>query len=304
MEEEQRKGEKLPRHGNILALPCSELKDHPLRLSFYSQGHIEMLITSIRATGLLEPVLVWCSGDGSYIILSGHYRVRAVRRLRRSRIPCRVMECDRHTAHVIYCTSNLMTRGLSALEEAHIITGLIAQEGYTQEEAAKLWGRSKSWISRRIKLLTDLDPKIKQELEQGRLLPRLSQELSRLPQGNEQERVLSLMRRHHLNKDDAAALVDWWLSADSTARIQAEASKVLPIERSAVHPREREDTPEEKCLSLIHRCTKLLKEVMEYLKEHSGELDLFTKPGYRMFLAAIEDCYRLRKGLGNGGVGG
>ena len=304
MEKEETKGEKLQRHGDILALPCSELKDHPLRLSFYSQGHLEALAASIRATGLLEAILVWKAEDGSYTILSGHYRVRAVRRLRRSRIPCRVMECDRHTAHVIYCTSNLMTRGLSALEEAHIITGLIAQEGYTQEEAAKLWGRSKSWVSRRIKLLTDLNPKIKQELEQGRLLPRLAQELSRLPQGNEQERVLSLIRRHHLNKDEAAALVDWWLSADPTARIQAEEAKVLPIERSAVNPRVRDYIPEERSLSLIHRCTKLLKEVMKYLKEHPGEADLSAKPGYRIFLATLEDCYRMRKGLGNGGIGG
>lgn len=155
---------------------------------------------------MLEPILVWDGEDGNYTILSGHYRGRAVRHLKQERILCRIAVCDRHRTHVIYCTSNLMTRGLSALEEAHIITGLIAQEGYTQEEAARLWGRSTSWVSRRIKLLTDLDPRIKTELEQGRLFPRLAQELSRLPQGNEQERVLKLMRRHHLNKEETAAL--------------------------------------------------------------------------------------------------
>ena len=48
-------------------------------------------------------------------------------------------------------------------------------------EIGNLWGRSKSWVSRRIKLIKALDPQIKQELGQGDLRPRLAQELTRLP---------------------------------------------------------------------------------------------------------------------------
>lgn len=302
MEEEAKRGNKLWSSENALALPCSKLRDHPLRLAFYSQAHLEALMSSIRTTGLLDPILVWDQGDGSYTILSGHYRVRAVRRLKQSKILCRVAACDRHTAHVIYCTSNLMTRGLSALEEAHIITGLIAQEGYTQEDAAKLWGRSKSWVCRRIKLLTELDPRIKTELEQGRLLPRVAQELSRLPQGNEQERILALVRRHHLNKDDTGALVDWWLAADTAARSEAEGAKVLPTKKNVPYKNDKEDTPEDSALTLMKRCTVLLRELILCLREHKAALNLPSKVAYRIFMTVVEDLNRFSAGVGKGGA--
>jgi ParB family chromosome partitioning protein len=156
----------------IINLPCHLLEDHPLRLSFYSQAHLEGLCQSIKINGLLEPVLAWAREDGKYQILSGHYRVRAVRRLRQPAIACRICSCDRHAALVIYCTANILTRELSALEEALILHTLLKDEGFTMEGAGRLWGRSKSWVSRRIKLLTALDPPIKKALLKGGLRPR------------------------------------------------------------------------------------------------------------------------------------
>lgn len=180
-------------------MPCDKLSDNPLRLSYYNQAHLSGLTSSIGRTGLLEPVLVWEREQGQYVILSGHYRVRAVRRLKKDRIDCRILKCDRQTTHVVYCASNLLTRGLSAIEESHILSELVAKEGLTMEEAGQLFGHGKSWVFRRIKLLHVLDPKLKARLGQGILNPRVAQELTRLPQGNEQRKVFSLVRRYHLS---------------------------------------------------------------------------------------------------------
>lgn len=203
--------------GEILYLPCHKLIDHPLHFDFYQQSHLEGLVVSIKEAGLLEPIIV-CPYNDSYRILSGHYRIRAVRRLKWKQVLCRVVECDNRLSATIYCTSNLLTRYLSAIEEAYIISGLISEENFTMTEIGKLWGKSKSWVSRRLSLLTHLDPKMKKEMEKGFLNPRVAQELARLPQGNDQERVLAIIKREHMGKDAAAELVSWWLSAGEDAR--------------------------------------------------------------------------------------
>jgi ParB/RepB/Spo0J family partition protein len=200
--------------GKTLYLPCAKLVDHPLSMGFYAESHLKGLLSSIRESGLLEPIMVCPIENDEYYILSGHYRIRAVRRLKWKRVLCRVVVCDKRTAALIYCTSNLLSRGLSAIEEAHMISHLISEEKFTLLEIGRLWGRSKSWVSRRMALLVHLEPKLKKDLGTGHLSPRVAQELLRLPRGNEQEKVLSIIRKCHLNKDESAKLVDLWLNAD------------------------------------------------------------------------------------------
>ena len=151
-------------------------------------------------------------------------------------------------------------------------------------------------------MLTELDPRIKTELEQGRLLPRVAQELSRLPQGNEQERILALVRRHHLNKDDTGALVDWWLAADTAARSEAEGAKVLPTKKNVPYKNDKEDTPEDSALTLMKRCTVLLRELILCLREHKAALNLPSKVAYRIFMTVVEDLNRFSAGVGKGGA--
>jgi len=195
----------------IICLPCDKLIDHPAHIGFYVQSNLEGLVYSIRQTGLLEPIVVSPTDDGGYLILSGHYRIRAVRRLRWKNVICRVIYCDERFSYVILCTSNILSRSMNAVEEAYMISGLVSAGGFTLADIGKLWGRSSSWVSRRLGLLTRLDPGIRHEVEQGALSPRTAQELARLPRGSEQDRVLSIIKRKHLSKDAASKLVTWWL---------------------------------------------------------------------------------------------
>lgn len=219
----------------ILYLPCAKLEDHPLRLRYYAESHLEELVLSIRETGLLEPLVACPAENGTYRILSGHYRLRAVRRLRWKRVLCRVVNCDLRTSTVIYCTSNLLTRGLGALEESHIITHMVSEEHFTLEEIGKLWGRSKSWVSRRMGLLIHLQPQLRKDLAMGCLSPRMAQELFRLPRGNEQERVLHIIRREHLNKEEAARLIGDWLGMDEEGKKRMERKTFLSETTPVTH---------------------------------------------------------------------
>ena len=85
-----------------------------------------------------------------------------------------IYPCDRRRALVIFCTFNLVTKSLSALEEAVMMKGLIKEAGFSLAEVGELWGHSKSWVCRRLQLLTGLDPKVRQEMDEGNLRPRLA----------------------------------------------------------------------------------------------------------------------------------
>jgi ParB family chromosome partitioning protein len=291
----------------FLALPCDKLSDNPLRLPYYNQSHLMGLSSSIGEMGLLEPVLVWEDGPGQYVILSGHYRVRAVRRLKKDTVDCQVVKCGRQTAHVVYCASNLLTRGLSAIEESHILSGLVTKEGLTMEEAGRLFGHGKSWVSRRIKLLHVLDPKLKAHLEQGILNPRVAQELTRLPQGNEQRKVFSLVRRYHLSKDETAILVDWWLNTPEEERKKVMGDGGLPLGllpdkmgRSA-HP--APIAPEVHVSSLLGHCTRALIELVDFLKTQAPPFAWWPKACYRSFTAAADRlCHIVKPGADGGGA--
>lgn len=253
---ETKNTEDLKNDAQILCLPCSALTDHPLRMPFYAQSHMEGLQHSISESGLLEPLLVCPLENGNYRVLSGHYRLRVVRRLRWKSVLCRVIQCDQKTAAMVYCTANLLTRGLSAIEEAHIISKMVKEEAFTTAQIGKLWGRSKSWVSRRMSLLEHLSPRLKKDLQTGHLSPRTAQELLRLPQGNDQQRVLAIIQKAHLNKDEAAQLVGEWLHADETCRQQLENSfKELGTRNEEASILERN----------LKTCTRLMLQSVDYV---------------------------------------
>ena len=200
----------------IIYLPCGKLKDHPLRNEFYSQSHLEELAFSIHETGLLDPLVVCPIEGGNYRIICGHYRIRAVRRLGIKEVQCRVINCDERLSLITYCTSNILNRSMNVIEEASVISKLISDGKFKTIDIARLFGKSKSWISRRQGLLKKLNPKLRKEVEDGFLSSRVAQELARLPRGNDQETLLEIIRRNQFNKDDTASLVTWCINSLSS----------------------------------------------------------------------------------------
>lgn len=292
--------EDLKNSGEILYLPCVKLTDHPLHMGFYMESHLEGLLASIRESGLLEPVVVCPIENDEYRILSGHYRMRAVRRLRWKTVLCRVVACDLRASAIIYCTSNLLTRGISAIEEAYMISRLISEEKFTLSEVGKVWGRSKSWVSRRMALLVHLEPKLKKDLGTGHLSPRVAQELLRLPRGNEQERVLSVIRKGRLNKDEAAQLVSRWLQAGE------EEKKFL---EEAGYPRGGQNpavcSTDKGCFTVVgthfSQCTQILSRITG-LAEKQVRISWWPMEAYQSFrdvAARLEDILKSRlQGIG------
>ncbi|MBR4451103.1 MAG: ParB/RepB/Spo0J family partition protein, partial [Clostridia bacterium] len=89
---------------------------NPFRVT--DDDQMEMMVDSIKAKGIIEPLIVRPDGSGEYEIISGHRRFHACKKLGLKMIPCYVSEMSREDAVVVLVDSNLYRDGLLPSEKA------------------------------------------------------------------------------------------------------------------------------------------------------------------------------------------
>jgi ParB family transcriptional regulator, chromosome partitioning protein len=116
------------------------------------------LAESIRARGVIQPVVVRPVGEGRYELLAGERRWRAARIAGLERIPAIIREVPDDVALGIGLIENIQREDLNPLEEAHGLQRLVKEFGLTHEQAAQAVGRSRSAASNLLRLLNLADP--------------------------------------------------------------------------------------------------------------------------------------------------
>jgi len=111
------------------------------------------LADSIRAQGLIQPVVVRTRLDGGYELIAGERRWRAAREAALATVPALVREADDRDSLLLGLVENVAREDLSPLEEARAYALLIDEFGLTLGDVAERVGRSKPTISNRIRLL-------------------------------------------------------------------------------------------------------------------------------------------------------
>lgn len=111
------------------------------------------LAQSIRAQGLIQPVLVRPLGAGRYEMIAGERRMRAASMAGLEEIPVLVREVPDEAAAVMALVENIQREDLNPLEEAQGLQRLISEFGLTHEQAASAVGRSRSAASNLLRLL-------------------------------------------------------------------------------------------------------------------------------------------------------
>ena len=110
------------------------------------------LTDSVKALGVLQPVLVRPMGDGRYELIAGERRWRAARRAHLPKIPAVVRTTDDKGSLEQAIVENLHRADLNALEEAAAYQQLIDDFALTQDEVAVRVGKSRSAISNTLRL--------------------------------------------------------------------------------------------------------------------------------------------------------
>ena len=110
------------------------------------------LADSIKAQGVIQPILVRKLGPGQYEIIAGERRWRAARMAGLARVPVLVRDVPDNAAAAMALIENIQREDLNPLEEAHGVQRLIEEFKMTHEVAAKAVGRSRSAVTNLLRL--------------------------------------------------------------------------------------------------------------------------------------------------------
>ncbi|AXV72750.1 chromosome partitioning protein ParB [Ralstonia solanacearum] len=126
------------------------------------EGALQELAASIRAQGLMQPILVRkVDLDGAahkYEIIAGERRFRASRLAGLTEVPVLVKDVPDEAAAAMALIENIQREDLNPLEEAQGIARLIREFQFTHEQAAESLGRSRSAVSNLLRLLNLAQP--------------------------------------------------------------------------------------------------------------------------------------------------
>ncbi|MDH5785257.1 MAG: ParB/RepB/Spo0J family partition protein [Chromatiales bacterium] len=127
---------------------------------------LEELANSIRAQGVVQPIVVRPVGGGRYEIIAGERRWRATQLAGLHEIPAVIRDVPDQAAMAMALIENIQREELNPMEEAQALHRLIEEFGLTHQQTADAVGRSRASVSNLLRLL-GLNEDVKRLLENG-----------------------------------------------------------------------------------------------------------------------------------------
>ena len=140
---------------------------HQPRTRIREEG-LEELAQSIRAQGIIEPLVVRPRAAGGFEIIAGERRWRAAERAGLANVPAVVRDVDDRQAKAMALIENIQREDLSPLEEARALKALLSEYALTHEELADAVCKSRAAVSNLLRLL-NLAPGASELLDSGAL---------------------------------------------------------------------------------------------------------------------------------------
>ena len=141
--------------GGVREIPIEQLKPNPYQpRKFFQKEALEELAQSIRAKGVLQPLLVRRAKDGTgYEIIAGERRWRAAQIAKIHAVPVVIKEISDRDAVEIGLIENLQREDLNPMEEAGAFLQLADEFKYSQDQIAQVIGKSRSHVANILRLL-------------------------------------------------------------------------------------------------------------------------------------------------------
>ena len=176
------------KESDIIAIPVSEIRSNPYQpRQYFDETALNELAQSIKEFGVLEPIIVKKSIKG-YELVAGERRTKASILAGMETIPAIVKDFNDQEMMDIALLENIQREDLSPIEVAEGFRRYIERTRVTQEEMAQKFGKSRSYITNLLGLLT-LPKSVRDLINQGKLSQSHARVLSKL--GNK-ELVLTL----------------------------------------------------------------------------------------------------------------
>jgi ParB family transcriptional regulator, chromosome partitioning protein len=148
-------------------VPVDAIRPNPRQpRTNFDHTELEELAQSIREHGVLQPILVSQQADGTFQLITGERRWRAVQRTGLATLPALVKEATPQASLEMALVENIQRRDLNPLEEAHAFRQLLDEHGLTQEQLANRIGKSRVTVTNTLRLL-HLPEAVRQALADG-----------------------------------------------------------------------------------------------------------------------------------------
>ena len=160
---------------NMLAATDSALNEVPIEFiqsgryqprSHFTETSIAELAESIKAQGMMQPIILRTLGTDRYEIIAGERRWRAAQLVGKEKIPAVIRNVNDEAALAMSLIENIQREDLNPLEEATALQRLIDEFQLTHEEIAKVVGKSRSTVTNTLRLCA-LDPEVAGMLGRG-----------------------------------------------------------------------------------------------------------------------------------------
>ena len=183
---------------DIVEVKLSELRSNPYqpRRTFDQEKLVE-LGNSIKEFGVLEPIIVKKSIKG-YEIVAGERRKKASELVGLETIPAIIKDFSDEDMMQIALLENIQREDLTAIEEAEAYSGIIKTLGITQEELAKRIGKSRSYITNMLGLLT-LPEDVKNDILNGYVTMGHAKVLSKLEDVDKINGLAKKIKEDHIS---------------------------------------------------------------------------------------------------------
>ncbi|MBP6631911.1 MAG: ParB/RepB/Spo0J family partition protein [Kofleriaceae bacterium] len=181
--------------------------DQPRRR--FPDAELDELAESIRAHGVIIPLVVRPRAAGGYLLIAGERRWRASQRAGLHQVPVVVQQVDGREAFERAIVENVQRADLSPLEEAAAYHRLTAEFGLSQEQVAARVGKDRSTVANAIRLLR-LPPPVRVLVEDGRLSMGHARALLALPREQDLEAAAREVVGKALSVRATEALVRRW----------------------------------------------------------------------------------------------
>ena len=167
--------------GRVVFVPVRTIRPNPAQpRKVFRQEPLEELAQSIGQYGVLQPLSVRKVGI-HYELIAGERRLRAARMAGLSEVPCIVLTMDDRESGMAALVENLQRQDLDYIEQALGISRLMDTYSMSQDQAARLLGKSQSAVANKLRLLRH-SPEVLEALRREKLTERHARALLKLPE--------------------------------------------------------------------------------------------------------------------------
>ncbi len=158
-----------PSGDEVVQIPLDQIVANPYQTrQHFDEPALEELAQSIRANGLLQPIVVRPGGDGRFVLVLGERRCRASKLAGKTSIPAIVRTVSEQHAAEMTVVENLMRQDLNCLEQANAFSRLSREFGLTQEQIGQRTGISRESVANYLRILR-LPESVRLHIAEGRL---------------------------------------------------------------------------------------------------------------------------------------